>query len=173
MVKVYDDILPEEKCKNLIKLFEKNFEYHEYLNHDYKPCFNQLNLNVYCSHMIPTLVDYTKRLYKRYKDDVGNPFIPRMQYLEEFRLKRYDTSGEQRFDEHVDVDNHNTAKRAVAFIYYLNDNDGETQFTFSGERIEPKTGRAVVFPPTWEYPHAGLPPTDNTKYILSTYIHYG
>ena len=30
----------------------------------------------------------------------------------------------------------------------------------------------VVFNPTWEYPHKGLPPTVDTKYILSTYLHY-
>ena len=39
--------------------------------------------------------------------------------------------------------------------------------------IQPECGRVVVFPPTWEYPHSGLPPSDCPKYILSTYIHYG
>ena len=57
------------------------------------------------------------------------------------------------------------------FLFYLNDSDGETYFPEHDVTIHPKCGKVLVFPPTWEYPHAGLPPT-NTKYILSTYIHY-
>ena len=173
MVKVYDDVIPSGTCENLIKIFESDSHHHEFVNHDHKPCFHQLNLNIHHPHLVASLVNLTKVAYDKYKKDLKNPFMPKWKFIEEFRLKRYNTSGEERFDEHVDVDNYNTAKRAVAFIFYLNDNDGETQFTMSGERVKPECGRVTVFPPTWEYPHAGLPPTDNTKYILSTYIHYG
>ncbi len=91
----------------------------------------------------------------------------------ELRLKRYLTNGEERFDEHVDVVDHSTAIRAVAFLFYLNDNNGNTVFPLHDLNIEPKRGRVLVFPPTWEYPHSGLPPSDTPKYIMSTYIHYG
>ena len=64
--------------------------------------------------------------------------------------------------EHVDV---------TLFLVYLNDNDGLTYFPEQDLTIEPRCGRILVFPPTWEYPHQGLAPT-TTKYILSTYIHY-
>ena len=83
------------------------------------------------------------------------------------------TNGDERFDEHVDVIDYLTAKRAVAFLFYLNDNNGYTTFSNHDLNIEPKRGKVLVFPPTWEYPHSGLPPSDYPKYILSTYIHYG
>ena len=34
----------------------------------------------------------------------------------------FGTNGDERFDEHVDVTNYSTARRVVAFIFYLNDN---------------------------------------------------
>ena len=45
--------------------------------------------------------------------------------------------------------------------------------TIEALNIEPVSGRVIVFPPTWEYPHLGLPPKNDSKYIMSTYIHYG
>ena len=93
--------------------------------------------------------------------------------MEEFRVKRYIPGGEERFDEHVDVATYETAKRALAFLFYLNENDGKTVLTHHELSVFPICGRVVIFPPTWEYPHAGLAPTDKTKYIMSTYLHYG
>ena len=109
--------------------------------------------------------------YGMYSVEVGKKYLPRLRVLEEFRVKRYRPGGEERFDEHVDVADYKSAKRALAFLFYLNNNDGDTYFPEHDVTISPKCGKVLVFPPTWEYPHAGLPPT-NTKYILSTYIHY-
>ena len=55
---------------------------------------------------------------------------------------------------------------------YLSD-DGNTLFSRHGLNIRPVSGRVLVFPPTWDYPHSGLAPKSNPKYIMSTYIHYG
>ena len=106
-----------------------------------------------------------------YSAEVKNKFLPRLRSLEEFRIKRYLPNGEERFDEHVDVADYKTAKRALAFLFYLNDNDGDTFFTTEELYIRPRSGKVLMFPPTWEYPHAGLAPS-TTKYIMSTYIHY-
>ena len=38
--------------------------------------------------------------------------------------------------------------------------------------VQPKRGSILIFPPTWMYRHAGLPPVSNDKYILGTYLHY-
>lgn len=169
MVRVYENILPNKICKGLIDLFENSSDYYEYLNLNHKPCFTQLNLNQYYMNVVNNLIPYVKSVYDKYK----TKYLPELSSLEEFRIKRYLTNGDERFDEHVDVVNYNTARRAVAFIFYLNDNNGSTVFTTHDLNIRPKRGRVVVFPPTWEYPHAGFPPTNKSKYILSTYIHYG
>jgi prolyl 4-hydroxylase len=171
MVQVFEHILPEDLCHNLIDLFEDSEKNHEYFNEDYKPCFTQLNINQHNPELVKILVGYVQKAYGMYSVEVQKKHLPRLRSLEEFRLKRYLSGGEQRFDEHVDVVDHPSAKRCLAFLFYLNDSDGETYFPEHDVTIHPKCGKVLVFPPTWEYPHAGLPPT-NTKYILSTYIHY-
>ena len=171
MVQVFDHVLPEDLCYNLIQLFENTEEHQEYLNKDNKPCFTQLNINNSNPDIVPFLVKYVQKTYGMYSVEVNKKFLPRLKHLEEFRIKRYLPNGEERFDEHVDVATYDTAKRCLAFLFYLNDSDGLTDFPEQDVTIDPKCGRVIVFPPTWEYPHAGLPPT-NTKYILSTYIHY-
>ena len=90
--------------------------------------------------------------------------------MEDFRMKRYLPNIGERFDEHVDVYNKNSCGRALVFLFYLNDNDGNTFFPNHELYIQPKRGRVLMFPPTWEYPHSGLSPSNNSKYILRTVI---
>ena len=170
-VQVFEHVLPEDLCHNLIDLFEHSEKDHQRINDDYKPSFTQLNINQSNPELVRHLVKYVQRAYGMYTVEVGKRYLPRLKALEEFRLKRYLPGGEERFDEHVDVVDHASAKRALAFLFYLNDNDGDTYFPEQDLTFRPECGKVLVFPPTWEYPHAGLPPT-TTKYILSTYIHY-
>ena len=173
MVKVYDKVIPGVTCKRLLDLFEKNEEHQEYINEDYCPCFTQLNLNQLSSDIVRSLVPYVQKVYQKYKEDTKSKYIPPFKELEEFRIKRYYNNGNEKFDEHVDVTDYNSSLRAVAFLFYLNNNDGNTLFPLHDLNIEPVSGRVIVFPPTWEYPHLGLPPKSDSKYIMSTYVHYG
>ena len=91
------------------------------------------------------------------------------------RIKKYEPSSDDRFDIHVDVQDHQTSKRYLAFLTYLNDDffGGETDFPYNKLTVRPKTGTVLVFPPTWQYPHRGLPvKKGEPKYIMSTYLHY-
>ena len=172
-VRVYDDVLPDSFCKGLVNFFEQNQEHHQFISNHNCPCFTQINVNQISMDIVQVMLPHLIMLYDRYREDINNHYGPDLKSLEEFRIKRYNTSGDERFDEHVDVTNPQSAMRAVAFLFYLNDNDGNTVFTNQNLSISPSSGKVVVFPPTWEYPHAGLPPSTNSKYILSTYIHYG
>ena len=167
MVRVYNKVLPSGWCSKLIDLFETSEINHEYVNNDHRPCFTSLNLNKHHKDVVDSLIPYVQNVYDQYK----TKYLPDFGFLEEFRVKRYLTNGQDRFDEHVDVMNWITARRVVSFLIYLNDNDGDTVFPNHGLNIKPECGKLVVFPPTWEYPHMGLPPKNNSKYILSTYIH--
>ena len=158
MVKVYDNIIPDGLCETLIKLFENNIQRQEYLNKDNCPCFTQVNVNHASRGMVKLITPFVETAYKKYKQDIGSKYIPPFKELEEFRIKRYLTNGNERFDEHVDVTDFDSSIRAVAFLFYLNDNDGNTLFPLQDLNIKPVSGRVVVFPPTWEYPHQGLPP---------------
>ena len=172
MVKVYDNIIPDKICQILISAF-KTSKYQEFINDDNCPCFTQVNLNHSSRNMAKVITPFVKNAYEKYKKDTGSKYIPPFKELEEFRIKRYNTSGDERFDEHVDVTDFDSSIRAVAFLFYLNSNDGNTLFPSHNLNIQPVSGRVIVFPPTWEYPHQGLPPKSNPKYIMSTYVHYG
>ena len=128
MVKVYDNIIPSITCKRLLDLFEKNTEHHEYIDYDGCPCFTQLNLNQLSQKTVSLLIPYLAEVYKKYKKDTKSKYIPPLKELEEFRIKRYYNNGNEKFDEHVDVTDYNSSLRAVAFLFYLNDNDGNTLF---------------------------------------------
>ena len=97
MVKVYDDIIPVEVCEELITIFEGSEE-QEYINNNHKPCFTQLNLNQYYPDFVKSLVWFTRKAYGSYCADIKSPYIPRLKQLEEFRIKRYLTKREERFD---------------------------------------------------------------------------
>ena len=173
MVKIYDNILPENISQRLIELFETNKQHQQFVNHNNCPCFTQLNVNQASPDTVRFLAPCVVELYERYKKDINNKYAPPLNLLEEFRIKKYDTSGNQRFDEHVDITDFDSSIRAISFLFYLNDNDGNTLFPLHNLNIQPVSGRVIVFPPTWEYPHQGLAPKINSKYIMSTYIHYG
>ena len=173
MVKVYDNIISGVTCKRLLDLFEKNTEHHEYIDCNSCPCFTQLNLNQLSQNIVQSLIPYLAEVYIKYKKDVKSKYIPPLKELEEFRIKRYYNNGNEKVDEHVDVTDDDSSVRALSFLFYLNNNDGNTLFPLHNLNIQPVSGRVIVFPPTWEYPHIGLPPKIDSKYIMSTYIHYG
>ena len=62
--------------------------------------------------------------------------------------------------------------RFLTFIWYLNDvyEDGYTEF-IDGTKIEPRTGKMMIFPATWTYQHRGYPPKSETKYICTGWIY--
>ena len=76
-----------------------------------------------------------------------------------------------RFQEEGD---HDSARRFLVLFFYLNDVEegGETYFQDIDFTVQPKEGRLLIFPPTWMFPHAGLKPVSNDKYIAGTYLHY-
>jgi hypothetical protein len=39
-------------------------------------------------------------------------------------------------------------------------------------KVQPKTGRLLMFPPMWNYKHIGHKPIEQPKYIVGSYLHY-
>ena len=89
-----------------------------------------------------------------------------------FRSKKYLKGTDDQFKTHVDVADKEAAVRYCIAILYLNDNDGLTTFPDLELAVEPVAGRVVVFPPMWMFPHNGLPPTNDDKYIMMSCLHY-
>ena len=102
----------------------------------------------------------------------GKGCFPEQNNFEQFRIKRYNTDGNDAFDTHVDVSDYASARRFLSFMWYLNDVNEGGETIFDDLTIKPKTGTMIIFPPLWMYPHKGVAPISNTKYIMSTYLHY-
>ena len=174
-IKVYNGVLDEKTCELLIHLFDIS-EHKKIINNNGTPNFTQLNINTYHSEYVKRLSYITKEVLDLYKNELPDytRWYPERLFLEEFRLKKYCSGNHDRFDLHVDVDHYDSAKRYLAFLYYLNDDftGGETDFPYHSKKIIPKTGSVMIFPPMWMYPHAGLGIQEGSKYIMSTYCHY-
>jgi hypothetical protein len=178
-IQVYDNVLPAKLCKELVKKFDSNPGSRNRVENRGYPNFTHsdltANLSTYGEKTQQLLMDACFDTLERYVKDLGLQFqFPHRFAYENFRIKKYDTTGHDRFDDHVDVGNHDSARRFLAYFFYLNDVEegGETVFTDVNKVVQPKQGRCVVFPPTWTFPHAGLPPVSGPKYIIGGYLHY-
>lgn len=178
LIQVYENSLDESICNFLIDTFENLSEYQEKINNDLKPSFTQFNLTAYSklskeleevhNHVIRKTIEHRNSYY----DFIDDRVFPESHSFEQFRIKRYNNDGQDQFNTHVDVQDYESARRFLTFIWYLNnvEEGGETEFI--NMKVSPKRGSLVVFPPLWMFPHRGLPPISNKKYILHTYLHY-
>ena len=57
---------------------------------------------------------------------------------------------------------------------YLNDVEegGETEFLYQGVKLKPETGKLVIFPTSYMYPHRGNPIYKGEKYIITGWYTY-
>jgi len=179
-VKTYDAMVPDDFCQGILEAYGKSDL--QYIDREFRPTFTQLNLTQRLQLKDPLWVDTHKKLeqyfvdaVELYMDDLqlGADF-PAKYCFEEFRLKWYKPNNYDQFKEHVDIYDYNSARRFLVVFLYLNDVDqgGETSFSNLELSITPKRGRILIFPPTWMFRHAGLPPVSGDKYILGTYLHY-
>jgi prolyl 4-hydroxylase len=177
-VEIYDNVLDPTQCQALINIFESLPEKQEVIDDDKRPSFTQLNLteNTTVSEDIKSLHDIliskTFEYRNLYYEFVDERVFPDKHNFEYYRIKKYRNNGEDLFDTHVDVRNHESARRFLSFMFYLNDVEKGGETLFEGLTITPKCGRLVVFPPLWLFPHKGCCPVSNDKYILTTYLHY-
>lgn len=171
LIKVYDDVLPPENCKQLINFFEsqEKIQRSSSIAH-----FSEVNLNLSTNdlNVVKTLSSLQVALFNQYQSELPQKFtIPDVKAFEEFRIKCYDVN--DIFDWHIDVADTQSSKRYLAFLWYLSDvpdNSGKTVF-FDSLSVKPKVGSVVVFPPMWMFPHKGDIVTSR-KYIMSSYAHY-
>jgi hypothetical protein len=72
----------------------------------------------------------------------------------------------------IDAYNNFVRYRMITFIWYLNnvDEGGETEF-WGTYKIKPETGKLVLFPACWTYPHTGIMPISSDKYIITGWLY--
>ena len=188
-IKVYDDVIDADSCNLLIGKFESaeedQYEVIRQAERDKAIAFTQINLanNADWASVQNGMLEVFQDYIMAYINDcnIQPKQWPTTYGYEAIRMKRYLNNDYDRFDPHVDVMNQETSRRFLAFFIYLNDVDegGETQFlninkpgTYIPYQVKPKRGRLLMFPPTWQYYHAGLKPVSGMKYLLHSYCHY-
>ena len=180
-VTVLDEVIPINFCKSLIEKFERN-EFQEQTDTFYAGIRHFLEVNI--SQNWPDenqrLLAYQQEAFKVYQTThtLGDTQYPKTFGYEAFRMKRYLPNGKDEFALHTDVGSYASARRFVAFLFYLNTVEigGETQFGKDQAHpcvtIPAVTGRLLMFPPLWTHPHWGCKVTSGPKYIVSGYLHY-
>ena len=176
-IKIYDNVINEDICNNIIQKFEVNKDQYVESNLENHRYFTEININHHedWSNIVKGLYTTLRPYVDRYKQDCN---IKEMQWplkygFEQIRLKRYLPNNRDEFKEHVDVGDYNSARRFLVMFLYLNDNfGGQTSFSEYDTVVQPKPGRLLMFPPTWTYLHAGHKPIETPKYIIGSYLHY-
>jgi prolyl 4-hydroxylase len=171
-IMVAPNALAREHCQRLIDRFEASAEI-ETCQREGAYSFTQLHLTSAWpdehQQLMPIFVSHLRKYQERTQATYWPPTIA----FENLRMKRYLPDGRDGFPPHVDVMTQSAARRFMTAILYLNAPDGgETVFPHLDLSISPETGKLLAFPPLWLFPHAGLPPRSEPKYILHTYLCY-
>jgi hypothetical protein len=174
---VKDDAVPQELCQRLITKFDQSpnarpgitavgYENIKqsldlYLTNESE--FAEENTDIF-NLIGPLLVEYRTQL----------PFVPWNGGVGDTGYNIQMTRPGQFYDWH---DDHLSSVqpplvRTVTFILYLNtvNKGGHTEF-WTGKKVKPKEGRALLFPAEFTYRHRGCTPKSNNKYICTGWFH--
>lgn len=177
-IQVHENVLEQNTCDFLINLFESNLDKHERIENQGKPNFTQFNLtenrglNDKVSEIHNLLISKVFEYRNQYYEFIDSRCFPEKHNFEQFRIKKYNNDGNDLFDTHVDVTDHESSRRFLSFMWYLNDVEVGGETIFKDLTVIPKRGTLLIFPPLWMFPHKGSIPVSSSKYLLSTYLHY-
>ena len=172
-IRIYDGALDPGFCDDLIEVFEKNHELHENIDEQQIKCIQySYSKNHEGEDVHEQLKDHIMKLYEHYLEDLNLPNMIAHKGLESLKIRKYDPDEEPIANPHIDVVNHESAIRAIGFLFYLTDNDKMTNFPRQGVGVESIKGRVVIYPPSWEYPIIENMPEEGSKYNMQTYLHY-
>jgi hypothetical protein len=117
-----------------------------------------------------SLAENLEKYSKQTTEITGQPLWSSKIQDSGYNVKRY--RPDDYYNWHVDCQTYqNGWTRTVACIWYLNavEEGGETEFAF-GHKVVPSTGKLILFPATWNFPHRGLSPIKGNKYIITSFV---
>jgi hypothetical protein len=94
--------------------------------------------------------------------------------VETFMIQKYDMKkGKYLYHHDFSSDNNSTRHRVITYIWYLNDifEGGETEFWGGTYNVRPETGKLLLFPAQWSFPHRGKTPQSDNKYIITGWFY--
>jgi len=194
---INENSLSNELCNDIIELFEKEPLKHDGITHgglnknikDTKDYVIQYN-NIVWKNILNFLDEELTRNINNYFSELLNNDcykLPGEKSTEKFSffkntsfchsgflVQKYEKN-EGRYIYHNDseISIKNNKYRILTFIWYLNTikEGGETAFHADEILIKPTSGKLVLFPALWTYPHRGKVPISDPKYIITGWIH--
>lgn len=189
--RIYDQALPPDLCRTLIKTFDEDTAGQEpgkLLNDSY-PQTLKVSTDIHIgdrlidergrhlwAHLDSMLFDRVQATWESYQKDVpALRFVsPERGYRDTgYQIQRYE-KGKGKFGPHVDAGSVASSTRVAAAVIYLNtvEEGGGTRFVYHDETIDAVEGRILWFPAAWTHVHQGLIPLSGPKYIVSTFMRY-
>lgn len=178
-----ENSLSHELCRDIIELFENDKDNGKYqgvtgsgLNKNVKdttdlvitnfPSWDNVTLCLK-KELQKNIVEYIKRLNNK----INNPVI-HDQHLatSAMQMQKYNKN-EGKYIYHNDALIEKERTRVITFIWYLNDvtDGGETEI-WKYLKIKPTTGKLLLFPSCWTFPHRGNMPISSDKYIITGWL---
>lgn len=184
---VFDNVLNESQCNNLIQYFEQlqslNLVYNRQQANDGfrheksdKTAFlletNTLSLTKN-NPAIKEFLDNFWQCYKAYAEYFSVLQISEVHGIKNMRLQKT-SPGEGYHNWHYESSDSNTAFRLIAWSLYLNDIEegGETEFLYLRKRLKCKQGTVLIWPAAFTHTHRGNPPLNKEKYLLTGWLEF-
>jgi hypothetical protein len=190
---INENVLCNELCNDIIELFEKSNNKYEGItasglnkkikdttdliinknNTEWKNIFNFLK-----EELLININAYFNKINEKYinnKDNNNKSFelINRNIEISQFMIQKYlQNTGKYIYHNDFDVDHQQKKYRVLTYIFYLNtiNEGGETEI-IKDIKIKPESGKLLLFPASWTYPHSGLMPISSDKYIITGWIY--
>jgi hypothetical protein len=181
---VYDNYIMKEECNKAITLYENQDKFNNTLNRidgeqssilekqDQQFFAAPYNIDVWWEELKPMMLNFDLA-WNHYVQNVGAKDAYRAPfYFTGLKIqKTLPTEGYHIW--HLEHGKgFENEPRAFVFSIYLNDVEegGETEFLHFSKRVQPKTGRIVIWPAGFPYVHRGNPPLSGEKYILTSWM---
>lgn len=179
-IRTYPSALTADFCQSVIAHYNASPQCHSNNGRGVRPALEQSAwVELDLTHTSAPAVSYFLSqqvliYYRRYVQDLGLtlPVSPPKK-MSNVIVKRYANAAGDEFQPHFDSVRE-VCNRYLVFLWYLNDVSagGHTEFVDLGISIQPEQGKLLVFPPYWMFQHAGKPPIDVDKMIMSAYLEY-
>lgn len=187
-IEVYENIVPDELCDNIIEKFEEiskkssvNIAIHDVYQGEFTNggSRNRQDSAVFLELHYPDLMEQVNKAL----DDALSQYTSKHPGLKmlpfyNFCCKVQKTEPKQGY--HVwhceESEKLSHTLRCLVWTIYLNDvpeGEGETEFLEYGVRVTPKKGSICLFPSAWTHTHRGNPVYTHDKYIATGWYYLG
>jgi hypothetical protein len=164
LIQVYDETLDPSVCDFLINVLESSQQLQLNLTDASK---NSEEINNVHNHIISKVFEYKKQYY----EFIDDRCFPEQHNFEKFHIQKFRIN-EDYVAPHVEVQDHESARRFLAFKFFLNTVEQGGETAFSDFRVYSKKGSLLVFPPLWPFPYKEEIPINCDKYLLTCFLHY-